>query len=58
MPASAKPVAYIPCPHCDDLHIKYKNMLEGLPYICNTKPISQDYYQKLFRGTQGMLVAS
>lgn len=55
MPASDKPVAYTPCPYCDDLHIKYKNLLEGRPSLCNMrlnyKSIPSDYYQDLFNGT-------
>ena len=50
MPASAKPVAYTACPHCDELHIKYKSLLEGRHLLCDMKPIPSDYYQSLFKG--------
>jgi len=54
MPSSDKPVAYTPCPHCDDPHIKYKNLLEGRPSLCKhlKSSIPSDYYQDLFNGTQ------
>ena len=55
MPASAKPVAYTPCPHCNELHIKYNNLLEGHPHLCKMKSIPSDYYQDLFKDTQGNL---
>ena len=53
MPASSKPVAYTPCPHCNELHIKYKNLLEERPHLCNMKCVPSDYYQNLFKDTQG-----
>ena len=53
MPASSKPVAYTPCPHCNELHIKYKNLLEERPHLCNMRYIPSDYYQDLFKDYKG-----
>ena len=57
MPASAKPIAYTPCPHCDKLHIKYNDLWEGYPQLCNMKSIPPDYYQDLFKGNKGTPVS-
>ena len=54
IPASAKPVAYTPCPYCSELHIKYKSVLEDCPHLCNMKSVPSNYYQDLFMDTQGM----
>ena len=53
MPASSKPVAYTPCPHCNELHIKYRSLLEERPHLCNMMSVPSDYYQDLFKDTQG-----
>ena len=53
MPASAKPIAYTPCPHCNELHIKYEKLLEGRPQLCGLKSVPSDYYQDLFKNTEG-----
>ena len=29
IPASSKPIPYIQCPHCDKVHLKLRNALEG-----------------------------
>ena len=55
MPASPKPVAYIPCPYCSELHIRYKNLLEKRPQLCEIKSIPSDYYQDLIMDTRGKL---
>ena len=54
MAAAAKPICYIPCPYCPELHIKFSNLLKGGVQICNTETISQDYYQGLYNNTEGM----
>ena len=54
MAAAAKPICYIPCPYCSELHIKFTNILKGGVQICDTETISQDYYQDLYNSTQGM----
>ena len=52
-PASGKPVPYIQCPHCDKIHLRLKNVLEGRAQLCNIDTIPQDYYQDLFEDLQG-----
>ena len=54
MAAAKKPVTYVKCPHCPNLHIKYVNLLKGGVQLCKTKCIPSDYYQDLFRNIQGM----
>ena len=49
MPAATKPVAYVPCPYCTNLHIKYINLVKGGTQLCKTEPISLKYYQGLFK---------
>ena len=49
IPASSKSIPYIQCPHCDAVHLKLRNLLEGRALLCNMKSIPQDYYQDLFR---------
>ena len=56
MPALAKPIAYTPCPYCDELHIKYNDLREDCPQLCNMKSIPPDYYQDLFKGNEGILI--
>ena len=56
IPASSKPIPYIQCPHCDKVHLKLRNALEGRALMCNMIPIHKDYYQDLFREYQGMYV--
>ena len=53
IPASTTPVAYAPCPYCNELHIKYKSILEKRPQLCNMKSIPLNYYQDLLKDTQG-----
>ena len=52
IPASSKPIPYIQCPHCDRVHLKLRNALEGRTLICNMIPIHNGYYQDLFREFQ------
>ena len=54
MDAAAKPISYIPCPYCPELHIKFDNLLKGGVQLCGSETIPQDYYQDLYRNTQGM----
>ena len=56
IPASSKPIPYIQCPHCDTVHLKLRNLLEGRALLCKTHmiPVPQDYYQDLFREFQGI----
>ena len=54
IPAAAKPIIYVECPCCPNLHIKYTNLFEGRTQLCKTKPIPLDYYQDLFKNIQGM----
>ena len=49
IPAASKPVPYIQCPHCNKVHLKLINLLEGHAQLCNMKSIPRDYYQDLFR---------
>ena len=49
IPASSKPVPYIQCPHCDNLHLKLRNLLEERAQLCGIKSVHPDYYQDLFR---------
>ena len=57
IPASSKPIPYIQCPHCDKVHLKLKNLLEGRTLLCNMISVHQDYYQYLFREFQGTILA-
>ena len=57
IPASSKPIPYIQCPHCDKVHLKLRNLLEGRALLCNMIPVHQDYYQDLFREFQGTILA-
>ena len=57
IPASSKPIPYIQCPHCDQAHLKLRNLLEEREMFCNMVPVHQDYYQDLFRECQGTLLA-
>ena len=52
IPASSKPVPYIQCPHCNKIHLKLRNVLEGRAQLCDTKSVPPDYYQDLFREFQ------
>lgn len=56
MAAATKPVTYVKCPHCPNLHIKYANLFKGRQQLCKTKTecIPLDYYQDLFENIQGM----
>ena len=54
VPASSKPVPYIQCPHCDDLHLNLRNVFEGRAQLCDMKSVPWDYYQDLFRDFQCM----
>ena len=46
MKASSKPVAYIPCCYCKDLHVEFQLLLEGEQQHCAIveKPLPDDYY--------------
>ena len=46
MKASSKPVAYIPCCYCEDLHVEWQLLLEGEQQHCAIveKPLPDDYY--------------
>ena len=45
MKASSKPVAYIPCCYCEDLHVEFQLLLEGEQQHCAVeKPLPDDYY--------------
>ena len=57
IPASSKPIPHIQCPHCDKVHLKLRNALEGRTMLCSMKPIRQDYYQDLFTDSQGNSLA-
>ena len=51
-PASSLPIVCIQCPHCDKLHLKLINALEGRTLLCNMIHIPPHYYQDLFREFQ------
>ena len=51
MGAARKPIPYVQCPYCPDLHIKYTNLFKG--DVCDTKSIPLDYYQDLFTNIKG-----
>ena len=55
MTAAAKPIGYIPCPHCSRLHIKFNK--RGIQ-LCDADIIAEDYYQDLYNKTQGTYVYS
>ena len=57
IPASSKPIPYIQCPHCDKVHLKLRNLLEGRALLCNMISVHQGYYQDLFRECQGTILA-
>ena len=46
MKASSKPVAYIPCCYCENLHVEFQLLLEGEQQHCAIveKPLPDDYY--------------
>ena len=46
MKASAKPVAYIPCCFCEELHVEFQLLLEGKQQHCASveKPLPDEYY--------------
>ena len=52
IPASSKPVPYIQCPHCDNLHLKLRNLFEERAQLCGIYSVHPDYYQNLFRDFQ------
>ena len=53
IPASSKPIPYIQCPHCDKVHLKLRNLLEGRTLLCNMVSVHQHYYEDLLREFQG-----
>ena len=55
MAAAAKPIGYIPCPHCSRLHIKFNK--RGIQ-LCDADIIAEDYYQDLYNKTQGTYIYS
>ena len=46
MTASSKPVAYIPCCYCEELHVEFQLLLDGEQQHCANvkKPLPDDYY--------------
>ena len=58
MAASAKPILYVDCPYCPNLHIKYTNLFEQRTQLCNTSTelIPPDHYQDLFKNVQGIVI--
>ena len=56
MPAAAKPILYVECPYCHNLHIKYANLFKGGTQVCKTESIPQKYYHDLFKTIQGTYV--
>ena len=46
MNATSKPVAYIPCYYCKQLHVKFQSLFEKQQLHCpdSTQPIPQWYY--------------
>ena len=54
MPAAAKPICYVKCPFCPNLHIKLKNVFEGRVQPCGMQAIPLDYYQDFFKNFKGM----
>lgn len=51
MNATTKPVAYIPCCFCSQLHLELQSLLTGEPQDCNTnmQPIPELYYHDLLK---------
>ena len=49
MQAAKKPVAHLPCYHCDQLHVELQLLLNGKQQHCPIKdlPIPKQYYQDL-----------
>jgi len=49
MPATKKPIAYIPCFYCDRLHVEVNVLLNGQQQDCPMvdKPIPPQHYQSL-----------
>ena len=49
MPATKKPIAYIPCFYCDHLHVEVELLLDGQQQDCPVvdKPIPPQHYQSL-----------
>ena len=56
MAASSKPIVFVECPYCPNLHIKYAKLFDGRTQLCNTEPIPTDHYQDLFKDVQGIVV--
>ena len=56
MPAAKKPVANLPCYHCDQLHVELQLLLKGKQQHCPIKdqPIPKQYYTDLITD-QGLL---
>ena len=52
MGAAKKPICYVPCPHCPNIHIRYTNLFRGGDLLCQTAAqiVQQDYYQDLIQG--------
>ena len=55
MAAATKPIPYVECPFCPNLHIKYVNLFKGGVQLCKTESLPLDYYQDLFKNIQGKL---
>lgn len=49
MKASTKPVAYIPCCFCDELHVEFQRLLEREQQHCASvgKPLPDEHYRDL-----------
>lgn len=49
MNAASKPIAYIPCCYCNELHIEMQLLLEGEQQHCHTRqqPVPDKYYHEL-----------
>ena len=57
MTASSKPVAYIPCCYCEELHVEFQLLLDGEQQHCANveKPLPDDYYCNLITNI-GMII--
>ena len=49
MQASTKPVAYIPCCFCDDLHVELQRLIKGQQQHCASvgRPLPDEHYLDL-----------
>ena len=52
MSAASKPVSFIPCCHCSDLHVELQLLLDGEQQVCpnkNMQPIPEQHYCDLVK---------